>query len=87
MPTVLWDKSASERDAICGVPVVLPEYSSLTSDDFVLIFPSETKAKEELLRAVENGNKEKTPVILDMEDIFLFCRYPQFYSTCRFIGS
>jgi len=80
-PTFLWDKSASAGDAINGIPVVVPDYDTLTKDDIVLIFPRDSITKSEISCAVRAS--KATNIVFDsyINNSLSAHKYPQLYKS------
>jgi hypothetical protein len=84
-PDVLWDKNAKTGDEVCQIPVTIPDFESLNSDDIVLIFPVAHEVVEEVkealspygCHAIDNDS---------LWDYLSFYYYPQLYE-CKHTGT
>lgn len=83
-PALLWDNSAAPNDDICNIPVTAPDYSNLTPEDTVLIFPRDKHIKADLVKIMNENGVEK--LIFDEEicSAISLRSYPQFYGKCKF---
>jgi len=83
--TDLWDSSASSTDAICDMLVSVPDMSSLTAGDIVLILPRKKNILDELLYEVKKGKANTVLYGFDIDRLISSKMYPQFYNDYSFI--
>ncbi|MDR3294334.1 MAG: glycosyltransferase family 2 protein [Clostridiales Family XIII bacterium] len=74
-PTDLWDKSATDREKVCGIRVCQPDVATLSNDDTVLIFPKDETVVAEIQLELDKRNFNNCLYYSDIREIQTACYF------------